>query len=297
MLKKRILFVFNAKAGVKRKLDLAGLITQHLDCHAHDYEIYHCDCPEKWRHLPIFLAEQNFDTVVACGGDGTVNSIAGFILGTKTRLAIIPLGSGNGLARSIGTPMSIPAAIRQVTAGNTRLIDAWKINQQAFFCTAGVGFDAHVSGLFVNLVQRGLWSYIKLVVRAMLRYRAKNYHIQADDISGAPCRQSCRALCIVLANASQYGNNIFVAPEAKMDDGYLHIVIIRPISIWAAPYFIWQVLRKQVHQSRFVQTMVAQSVCINSLEKLEIHYDGEPVLHESEGVLVERGREQLCVIS
>lgn len=297
MSKKRILFVFNAKAGVKRKLDLAGLIAQHLDCRAHDYEIYHCDSAEKWRHLPVFLAQQAFDTVVACGGDGTVNSIAGFILGTTTHLAIIPLGSGNGLARSIGTPMSIPAAIRQVTAGKMRLIDAWKINQQAFFCTAGIGFDAHISRLFVNLTQRGLWSYIKLVTRVILRYRVKNYQIQLDGVSAADFTQSCRALCIVMANASQYGNNIFVAPEAKMDDGYLHMVIIRPIPIWVAPYFIWQVARKQVHRSRFVQTIIAQRVSIKSLEKLEIHYDGEPVLQESEGVVVEQLTDKLCVIS
>lgn len=270
--KSNILFIINPISGGKKKADLPTLIDQFLD---------------KEKYAPIYafteyvghaaeLAEEaekkNYDMIVAVGGDGTINEVASKLVHSDKTLAIIPFGSGNGLARFLNIPLSAKKAIALINTGKTQLIDTAELNGRKFFNMAGMGFDAHLSSVFAGNKKRGLKSYVELGFKEITTYKAQPYHIEID---GKAYDNS--AFAISIANSSQYGNNVYISPKSSLTDGYLDVCIIHPISLVKLPILAFQMITAKTHQSSLVKIIRGKHIKIKRNAADAVHLDGEPL--------------------
>ena len=187
--------------------------------------------------------------------------------------AVIPCGSGNGLARHQHIPINIKGAIRVINEGKVRHLDYGTMGDKPFFCTCGVGFDAFVSQKFAEGGKRGFMSYIEKTLREGVRYKSETYTIEYEDRVD---RQ--QAFLIACANASQYGNNAYIAPEASMEDGLMDITIIKPFNTILAPQVIMQLFSKSLAGNPHVQMTQASSIRITRPTPGAVHVDGDPLM-------------------
>lgn len=217
-------------------------------------------------------AAAGVDLVVAWGGDGTMNEAGRALAFGPVPLALVPAGSGNGLARDLGVPLAAAEALRLAVHGRRRRIDAGEVNGQLFFNVAGVGLDARVAHVFAaNKGRRGLSRYVQIGAQELLRYRASHYDLAWDG-----GRASGRKLFIALANSRQYGSHGCIAPRARLDDGQLDLTVVDEQPLWRVlarvPAFFAGTLGPGpgVTMQRFV------SVRIASPTPIDVHLDGEP---------------------
>lgn len=269
MAPRKILFVVNPSAGKRRNLNLKDFIEKHFDFP--DYTVAVSSSLEYFEEIKAKAITENYTDVVACGGDGTVNKVASFAYKHNLRLGILPLGSGNGLARSVKVSMNLQKALKQIEAGRSMQIDVGVLNERLFFCASGMGFDAHIAALFEKTEARGLGGYIKLIWREFFSYRSQNYEISFDGK-----RINKPAFVLALCNSGQYGNDFYIAPTASMTDGRITISILKPFSKWLTPYIIFKVLIKKTHTLKWVETHHAQEVKILREREGHVHLDGEP---------------------
>src|ERR1700739_2282313 len=179
MIKKQVAFVINPVAGGKKKENIIQLISENLSAET-PYDIFVWEEKNNFGEIQKQITSGKYDVVVAVGGDGTVNEVAKNLINTDIVFGIIPRGSGNGLARTLEIPMDTKKAIQRIETGDVRTIDSGLINDKNFFCTSGIGFDAHIGKLFVTSKKRGLSSYFKITTRELFNYRAKTYQISAN---------------------------------------------------------------------------------------------------------------------
>lgn len=210
--------------------------------------------------------------MAACGGDGTVNEVARGLLGSNTALAIVPAGSGNGLARALGIPLEGRAALALIPAGRHRRIDAGIAGEHLFLSNAGVGFDALIAERFSHSRQRGFLNYGRLVLRSFRGYRPQRYHMRLD---GRLLEET--AFLVTAANGSQYGYNVRIAPQAQPDDGWLDICLLRPFPGRALPGLLWRALRGSLEGSAYARYERCRSLEIRAEEPLCLQVDGEPL--------------------
>ena len=211
--------------------------------------------------------------VVAIGGDGTVNEVARSLVHTKTALGIIPCGSGNGLARHLCLPLDIKSAIRIINACRIEDFDYGVINDLPFFCTCGMGFDAFISLKFAEAGKRGPITYVENVLKEGLNYRPETYEV--EDETGA---KRYKAFLIACANASQYGNNAYIAPGATMKDGMMDVIIMEPFDTLEAPQIAADLFMKTLTNNSKIKTFRTKSLRIHRETEGAIHYDGDPIM-------------------
>ena len=276
MKKKQIAFVINPVAGGKKKENILKIIYNNLSADT-AYDIFMWEEKNNFGEIQKQITSGKYDVVVAVGGDGTVNEVAKNLIGTNIVLGIIPRGSGNGLARTLGIPQETRMAVQRLESGTVRTIDNGTINGRNFFCTSGIGFDAHIGKLFATSKKRGLSSYFKITTRELFNYKAKTYSITANNET-----LLTKAFLITFANAGQYGNDFYIAPEAKLDDGLLHVAILRPFSVLSVFPLLVKILGKKAHQSKNIKTFTTNEIIISGLPKVDIHFDGEPGTAENE---------------
>ncbi|MBL4677927.1 MAG: diacylglycerol kinase family lipid kinase [Mucilaginibacter sp.] len=270
-MKRKALFIINPVSGGKKKDDVPGLVKQHLDASVFEYDIEFTTGIFHAHDLAV-AAVGEYDTIVAVGGDGTVNEIASGIVETTTELAVIPFGSGNGLARFLGIPMGTVDAIKNMNTGRTVTIDAGKMNGQWFFNMAGMGFDAHISHVFAQgSEKRGFVNYFKSSVQEISQYRAQEYHIEVDGKA-----LDREAFMLSIANSSQYGNNAHVSPTASVQDGLLDVCVIKPFPLWRFPEMGLRMFTKTADKSKYVEIIKGKHVHITRVKPGPIHLDGEP---------------------
>ena len=214
----------------------------------------------------------DFDIIVAVGGDGSVNEIGKNLVNSNTTLAIIPTGSGNGLARDLKIPMTLKKAIMLINIGKTKKIDSVKINEDYFFVTGGVAFDADISWKFSEAQKRGFWTYFKISFKSFFNYKAQNYTIYYDGKE----KMINNGFLVTFANAKQFGNNILISPNSKIDDGKLELIIIKRFPFIYLPVFGFYLLSRQIHKFKFTNEISSDKIKIIS-PSTKIHIDGEPV--------------------
>jgi YegS/Rv2252/BmrU family lipid kinase len=207
------------------------------------------------------------------GGDGTVNEIGRSLIDTGTALGIIPCGSGNGLARHLHIPMDVQKALRIVYDGKVDLIDYGKINDVPFFCTCGVGFDALVSQKFAEAGKRGLLTYLEKTLQESLRYHPQTYELQTDTET-----ERYKAFVIACGNASQYGNNAYIAPQAELTDGLLDVTILEPFNVLDVPSLAFQLFNKTIDHNSHIKTFRCRALTMHREEAGAAHFDGDPVM-------------------
>ena len=223
--------------------------------------------------LTQMALKEHADCVIAVGGDGTVNEVARNLLFSDAVLGIIPRGSGNGLARELHIPMDVRSAVEVIFLNHCCVIDACKANDYIFFCTCGVGFDAAVSAEFAKEKRRGSLTYLKDIVESYLNFKPEKYelHVNNDTI----CEE---AFLITCANASQYGNNAFIAPGADISDGQMDITILSPFSTLDIGPLTLQLFAKTIDKHSKIKTFRATEANIVRQQSGIMHIDGEPVM-------------------
>ena len=217
--------------------------------------------------------EEQADCVIAVGGDGTINEVARNLLNTDVVLGIIPCGSGNGLARELHIPMIVRNAADVIFSNNITTIDACKANDNIFFCTCGVGFDAAVSVEFAKAKRRGSLTYLKEIVESYLSYKPEKYELHVNHNT---IREE--AFLITCANASQYGNNAFIAPGADISDGQMDITILSTFNTFDIGPLTVQLFTKTIDKNSKIKTYRTKEARIVRQQAGIMHIDGDPVM-------------------
>jgi len=270
-MKTKIAFIINPFSGTGKRTDLPTLIERWLDTDKFDPQIVFTEYRGHATELTKKFIEKKFKMVVAVGGDGTVNEVAQALIHTDCSLGIIPIGSGNGLARHLGIPMNIQKAIEQLDRSETILIDYGLVNSKPFFCTCGTGFDAYVSTEFAKGKRRGIMTYLEKIITGYFSYKSQNYHLTGNGID-----LKTKAFVMTFANASQWGNNAYIAPLASVQDGKLDISIMSNFPIIAIPTLAFQLFTKTIDKDFFMTTLRSEELTLIREEAGPFHYDGEP---------------------
>lgn len=274
---KRIVFIMNPISGTQNKAGIPELIERTLDHEQFSYELRLTEHAGHASEIANESKEQGVDIVVAIGGDGTVNEVARAIVHSNTALGIMPCGSGNGLARHLLLPMNLKKSIEILNRCEIHELDYGIINGHAFFCTCGMGFDAFVSQKFAEAGKRGPITYVENVLREGLKYKPETYEIQ--DEQGTT---RAKAFLISCANASQYGNNAYIAPQASMSDGLLDVIIMEPFDVLEAPQISIEMFNKTLDKNSKIKTFKCQRLHIHRKQPGFIHFDGDPVMTDAD---------------
>lgn len=270
-MKSKIAFIINPMSGTGKKENLPSLISDDLDAAFFEYEIVFTRERGDGTVLAKQFIEKGFNVIVAVGGDGTVNEVASALIDTECILGIVPIGSGNGLARHLEIPMNTKKAIQLLNVSEPIKMDYGLVNGRPFFCTCGTGFDAYVSTEFAKGEKRGIMSYIEKIVTGYFSYKSQNYHIVGEGID-----LNAKAFVLTFANASQWGNNAYIAPQASVQDGKMDISIMSNFPIIAIPTLALQLFAKTIDKDLFMTTLRSSDIKLFREEEGPFHYDGEP---------------------
>lgn len=273
--KKQIVFIVNPISGTQGKKSIIKCIDERIDRSLYDYKIEKTAYAGHAIEIAADAAKRNVDIVVAIGGDGTINEAARSLIHTPTALGIIPCGSGNGLARHLRIPMEPKSAIDLINNNYQICIDYGKINNIPFFCTCGVGFDAFVSLKFADSGKRGLLTYLENTLHESLNYQPETYEIENEEGT-----VKYKAFLIACGNASQYGNNAYITPQASLKDGFMDVTIIEPFNIIDIPSLSFQLFNKTIDQNSRIKTMRTQKIKIHRTKPGVFHFDGDPMMGE-----------------
>lgn len=271
--KKSILFILNPVSGNHGKENIPEVIARTLDADRFDCQVRFTEYAGHAAEIARQCVEEGIDIVVAVGGDGTVNEVARSVIHSNTALGIIPCGSGNGLARHLCLPMDVSKAIQVINHCKIEALDYGVINGYPFFCTCGMGFDAFISLKFAEAGKRGPITYVEKVLQEGLKYQPETYEIV--DEAGVTTH---KAFLIACANASQYGNNAYIAPKATMTDGLMDIIIMEPFNAFDAPQISIDLFSKTLDKNSKIKTFRTPRVHIHRSGPGAIHYDGDPVI-------------------
>ena len=270
-MKDKIRVIVNPVSGSGRRKKALKMIEEHLNRDKFDFEVVKT---ERHRHA-IELTKQGLDAgckaVVIVGGDGSINQVGATLAGTDVALGIIPAGSGNGLARSLGISMNPKKAVENINNFNFRTIDTGLANGKAFMNMSGVGFDAAVADAFHQQKTRGLFKYFMVGVPLLFNYKLQTYRINAD---GRKFKR--KAWQMALANSPQYGNDALVAPKAKIDDGLLDAVILNPMPIYQMFLNFYRLFQGTLHTSKYIKTFKFKEMTITQERDDVSHLDGDP---------------------
>ena len=264
--------IINPFSGNSKKDKVPQLIQETLDHSKFDVEIAMVSRDMRVSDLAAQAVRDNFYGVIAVGGDGTVNGAATALKDTNVALAIIPCGSGNGLARHLEIPMNMRKAFEVINRDHVEVCDYCTLNDDTFVCTAGMGFDAEIADRYAQRTKRGALNYVKTAFQVYASYKSIRCTIEID---GMIIEED--VFVITCANASQYGNNAFIAPHASLQDGLLDITVIKPFSPLESPIVGGSLFTKTVDKNRHVDTYRARQVKIHSSLPRVYHIDGEPM--------------------
>lgn len=267
----------NPISGTIRKSGIPKIIEKTLDKEYYEFSIAETNYSGHAYEIAKDAKEKGFYAVVAVGGDGTVNEVAKAIVHSDTALGILPCGSGNGLARHLMLPLDIQKAVEVINMHTVHDLDYGLINNIPFFCTCGMGFDAFISMKFAEAGKRGPVTYLENILREGLKYKPETYEI--IDENGTSIR---RAFLISCANASQYGNNAYIAPQASMSDGLLDITIMEPLDMIEASQISIDMFNKTLNNNSKIKTFKTKQIQVHREKAGFIHYDGEPVMTDAD---------------
>jgi len=267
-----ILFIINPISGGRGKLRIPDFIDQYLDKEKFSPNFVFSEYVGHAGELADEAATKNFDVIVAAGGDGTINEVASKVLKHRKILGILPLGSGNGLARFLRISKNLRYALSLINNFNVDDIDTAEFNTKCFFNLAGMGFDAHLSAVFSKDKKRGLSGYVKLGFKEVFNYKAQTYLLNIDGVA-----YTRKAFAISIANSSQYGNDVYIAPNASVKDGLLDVCIIKPFPIIKLPLLGYVMLRGKAETSDMIEIIKGKNIKITREKAGAVHVDGEPL--------------------
>jgi YegS/Rv2252/BmrU family lipid kinase len=265
--------IWNPRAGVsaRRALDaLRGKASPWKDA-----TVRETTAPGDAQTFATEAVAAGADVVLSMGGDGTANEAATGMLGSDVPLGIVPVGSGNGLARALGIPLDPTRALAALAGGERRRIDVGLVNGKPFLNVAGVGFDAVVGWAFHmagrNGGRRGIFTYVKMSVSLLASFRSTPLILDLGTE-----QHFVRPLITVVANGPQYGAGALINPGARLDDGLFEIVVFEDTSIPEIVRNAPRLFLGTLEKSRRYRRIKATQVVITPQMAVEHHRDGEP---------------------
>lgn len=286
MSKGQVLFVINPKAGDSDKSNLKHLINQACSQKKRAYSIYETTGVEDDDAISAILSKQPVDTVVACGGDGTVNMVAKVLMNSQTSLGIIPLGSANGLAHDLEIPEDISESLEIILTGRARALDILEVNRDNICLhLSDLGFNAKMINKFEELGERGMMAYAKAFFSMLSDRESVKFEISLDDKTITK-----EAEMIVLANASSYGTGAVINPESSVQDGYFEVIVFKPIPALDLPELTFESFFGNIKNSPYVDIYRTKSATINTEQKQLLQVDGEVIgeFNQVEGTIYPR---------
>jgi diacylglycerol kinase (ATP) len=226
------------------------------------------------REIAQNAIHRGMSTVVAWGGDGTMNEVGTAVAFTGASMALVPSGSGNGLARELGIPFEPAAALRIALNGAERTIDAGEVDGRLFFNVAGIGLDARVAHRFAvdGLEKRGFVRYVGITLRELAAYQPDRLTVTTSTAS-----TTGPMMLVAIANGRQYGNGALIAPRARLDDGRLDVVTIEARSLVRASMELPFVFMGIIDRLPGVTIRTAEAVEVAAPHPMVYHLDGEPI--------------------
>jgi len=261
-----IIFLINPKAGKKNSQKLIDTLMK-IDA---SISYYISESKDKLQDFFTSI-EGKYKVIVLCGGDGTVNSILKYALNSKLIFAIYPMGSGDGFARELGYSKNLNQLIKSIQKGKTQEIDLVQINEQFSCNMIGLGLDSFIANRFEQSSKRGFMTYITETMKALATYKPVEIEI---DINGETIKG--KYFMANIANTRQFGNNAFIAPHAKPNDGLLELVLLKPLPLFLTPGFVLKLFSKTLKNSKYLQYIQAKDLIIKSNAE-HYHIDGEPI--------------------
>lgn len=267
---KKICFIINPISGTKSKKNIPHIIDTTLDKTKFSYEIFISRHAGEITEIAEEKRKEGVDIIVAVGGDGTVNEVGRAIVHSNTALGIIPCGSGNGLARHLLLPMNVKKSIGIINECRIKQVDYGLVNDNPFFCTCGLGFDAYIAKQFKDAGRRGMITYVREIIQAGFTFRPEKVKTESEKETG-----ETDIFLLTVANASQYGNNGWIAPSASTSDGLLDVVIMKPFKLTKAPVIAYDLLNKTIKLNPLVSTYRCRHIHIQREKPGVIHFDGD----------------------
>ncbi len=275
---KKIVFIINRNSVRISNYPIEETIRNHTYSSNFDITIRYTEYKGHAKELSEEAIGSNANIVVAVGGDGTVNEVAGPMIGSESVLGIIQMGSGNGLARHLGIPRNPEKSLELILKSKTTLIDTCTVNDRHFISIAGVGFDAHVANLFSRGTRRGFLGYAHIVANEYLNYKPQNYKLVFDNGD----ELKTKALFIAFANSNQFGYNTTIARHATLIDGLIDVCIVKKPQIYRLPVIGNLLLLRKLELSPEVSIIKTRSFKVIRENKDIVNIDGEAVELESE---------------
>lgn len=234
---------------------------------------------------------KNYDVFVAVGGDGTVHTVATELVGKEKILGVLPLGSGNGFAREFGFRLNLNNLLGEINKAQTMDIDVIDINDKLCLNVAGIGLDSFVAHSFNDLKLRGFLPYVALTFKTFWQLRP----IPVTITIGGEEVINEKLFVLTIANTRQFGNNAFIAPLARPDDGKIDLVLIKPFPKILGTLFIIRLFTKRINRSKYVRHIQTEKEVVITTNETRYHIDGEPVTFSGE-ISVKIRREALKVL-
>lgn len=283
----RALVILNPNAGVQ---PVNFIVSKDLDRRKKEIKYIKSFNTEDTKSI-IGKHKNDHDVFVAAGGDGTVHSVATQLVGSEKILGVLPLGSGNGFAKEFGFKMNIKSLLANIEKGESMDIDVIEINNHLCLNVAGIGLDSFVAHSFNEIKLRGFLPYVWLTLKTFLQLKPFTVEVK----SGEESLFSGKLFVLTIANTRQFGNNAFIAPQARPNDGKIELVLIKPFPKILGAVFIMRLFTKQINKSKYVTTISTEKeITIDTLET-RFHIDGEPI-EISERVVIRLKKDMLKVL-
>lgn len=276
---RKIIYLINPISGTSKKDKIRELVEKVTAAKGFEYRVFNTNATGNYEYLKEHIANEGFTDVVILGGDGTVNQVTGSLRETGVQFGIIPVGSGNGLARAAGIPTSMKKAIELIFNGEAEYVDAFTVNEAYACMLSGMGFDAQVAHDFAQKSTRGLFTYTQQSIIQFFKANPYQFEIVLDNFS-----VFTDAFFISIANSNQFGNNAIIAPQASLSDGLLDIVIVQKMNKAKLPFAILRQMRGNNKVQQLVEDMSSKNILyfqtpaliIKNPKLAPLHIDGEP---------------------
>jgi diacylglycerol kinase (ATP) len=283
-MERKIIYLINPISGTRGKRSLREMIRQRTAEKGIPFSILPTNAEGDYTHLRGLIREEGITDIVICGGDGTVSAVAAALKGSDTRIGIVPMGSGNGLAFAANIPKDPARALDIIFAGKSSLIDGLLINDQFSCMLCGIGLDGKVAHEFAAQHRRGLQTYIRVTLKNFFTAHPYPFRLYIPGDANGRSGIDVKAFFISIANGNQFGNHFTIAPKASLHDGLLDIVVARQTN--RLDFFvsvIRQVLGGYRVAARPTENGVGKilyfqtpSLVISNPGRAPLHIDGDP---------------------
>lgn len=274
-MKEKILFIVNPISGHHDKSNFPHIVEEHIDKDKYDYAISFTERGGHAKELTLNAIEDGVDIIAAVGGDGTINEVATSMIGAEQTFAIVPYGSGNGLAHHLHLPLKPEKIITEViNKGIKSKIDTATVNAVPFISIAGVGFDALIADYFAKDPNRGFMTYVKFITEEYPHFKPGDYTLILDDKE----KIDCKAMFVAFANSNQFGFNAAISPHASLNDGLLDVCIFKKPNLLEVGFVAERLMTQRIDKTHFVSIHKAKKINVIRQNEDVVNIDGEAIM-------------------